>query len=261
MSIPRFQSSSFYRFFGLALLVSGILLLIHGSAFAQPHPQAKSGPKGTVLISSMTSDVKVYIDGKLIGKTPFEKPIPIKAGKHKLKATKAGHSTLEFDFTVLAGKKTEFAVDLIPFSGLVKFSCNVDGAQVQVDGKPIGLTPLIQEIVAGDHEILITKDGHQPFTTAINVKGGEKHFIEGTLVALNFAPDNASSLQNNIAEQSSPSAPAWYSNLYKKWWVWAVAGAIVVTVITAPLLSGDQAQSGISTHNGSPHTVIDLGKP
>ena len=64
------------------------------------------GRQGHLVIDSMTEGAKVYVDGKLVGKTPIEKPVPLRPGNHKLKATKAGYSTLELQFKIKARKKT-----------------------------------------------------------------------------------------------------------------------------------------------------------
>lgn len=238
-----------------------------------PLDASARGRRGQLVIDSMTDGAKVYVDGKLIGKTPVSKPVSLKPGKHKLKATKAGYSTLEIEFTIRARKKTEMMVELLPFSGLVKFSANVDGAEVYVDNQLLGHTPLIRDLVAGDHKVLILKEGYNDFATGINVKAGEKMFVEGKLTPFkDLSPevlaiakaqkkkkqeDEALALELVEAEAVA-AAPPWYADLYKQWWVWAIAGAVVVTAVTVPLaLSSGGDQAGLHRHEDSPHTVID----
>lgn len=232
------------------------------------------GRKGHLVIDSMTDGAKVYVDGKLVGKTPFNKPIPLKPGKHKLKATKAGYSTLEMEFTVKARKKLEMMVELLPFSGLVKFSANVEGAEVYVDNSMIGHTPLIRDVVAGDHKVLILKEGFNDYATNINVKAGEKMFVEGNLspfkdlspevLAIVKAQEEKKKEEDALARElvepePVATAPAWYADLYKQWWVWAIAGAVVVTAVTVPLaLSSGGDQAGLHRHDDSPYTIIDI---
>ena len=232
------------------------------------------GRKGLLVIDSMTDGAKVYVDGKLVGKTPILKPIPLKPGKHKLKATKAGHSTLELNFTVKARKKIEMMVELLPFSGLVKFSANVEGAEVYVDNSMIGHTPLIRDVVAGDHRVLILKEGFNDYEFDINVKAGEKMFVEGNLtpfkdlspevLAIAKAQEEKKKEEEALARELTEvetvaAAPAWYADLYKQWWVWAVAGAVVVTAVTIPLaLSSGGDQAGLHRHDDSPHSIIDI---
>jgi hypothetical protein len=244
-----------------------VLMLLALDAFAR-------GRKGYLVIDSMTEGAKVYVDGKLVGKTPFDKPIPLRPGKHKLKATKAGHSTLELNFKIRARKKTEMMVELLPFSGLVKFTANIDGAEVYVDNKLLGHTPLIRDVVAGDHKVLILKEGYNDFASDINVKAGEKMFVEGRLTPFkDISPEvlamakaqeekqqQEEALARELAETGTvEAAPPWYAGLHKKWWVWAIAGAVVVTAVTVPLaMSGGGEQGGLHRHDDSPHTIIDI---
>lgn len=254
-----------------------VLLVVQATEGA---PRAGAGKKGTLVIQSMTDGARIYVDGELLGKTPMEQPIPMAAGKHKLKATKAGYGTVQLKFTIRPRRRTELQVDLLAFSGLVKFSCNVDGAEVYVDSKLMGHTPLVRDLVVGDHAVLIVKDGFNDYETELNVKAGKKHFVEGNLTpfedlspeVLAMAKEQREREERKKREEerrklepvvnsemhSSEAAPAWYAGLYKKWWVWAIAGAVVVTAVTVPLATSGGEQSGLHRHDDSPHTVIDI---
>jgi hypothetical protein len=239
-----------------------------------PVDAAARGREGQLVIDSMTDGAKVYIDGKLVGKTPIEKPIPLRPGKHKIKATKAGHSTLELDFTVKARKNIEMMVELLPFSGLVRFSANVDGAEVYVDNQMLGHTPLVRDVMVGDHKILIVKEGFNDHAADINVKAGEKLFVEGNLTPFkDLSPEvlaivkaqeekkkEDDALARELAETGTIAAtPPWYADLYKQWWVWTIAGAMIVTAVTVPLaLSSGGDQAGLHRHEDSPYTIIDM---
>jgi len=257
MTSANCKLAKFFVFISLMLLAFG------------PGASARKPRYGKLVINSMTDGTKVYIDGKLKGKTPFKKPIRLRTGKHKLKATKAGYSTLEMPFRIRSRKKTEVHVDLLPFSGLVKITSNLEGAEVYVDNKLLGHTPVIRDVLVGDHKIMILKEGYNDFATDINVKAGEKHFVEGVLTPFrDFSPEvlaiaeaqkkkaeqdaKDKSLQAELAKvtEVQPIEPAasWYTDLHKQWWVWAIAGAVVVTAVTVPLVTMDSQQSGLSEH-------------
>ncbi|MBN2493798.1 MAG: PEGA domain-containing protein [Deltaproteobacteria bacterium] len=262
---------------GLVVMAVALALLIPAQADARGR---RRSAKGSLVIQSMLDGAKVYVDGKLIGKTPFDKPVQLRPGKHKLKATKPGFSTLELDFTIRPRRKLDMMVDLIPYSGLVKFSCNVDKAEVYVDGNFLGRTPLIQDVPVGDHKVQIVLEGHNDFITEINVKAGEKHFVEGVLTTYkDFSPEvlamqaeakrkaeeEKKAADALLAEQAKKdkeeqlaAAPAWYDEWYKQWWIWTVAGAVLVTVVTVPLaVSSGGEQSGLNAHE--PGATIHLG--
>ena len=227
---------------------------------------AKKPRAGKVKIQAMTAGIKVYIDGKLRGNTPFTKAIRIRSGSHKLKATKAGYSTMELRFKVPAGRKIDLHVDLLPFSGLVKFTTNIDGVEVYVDEHLVGHTPLIRDVVVGDHKISFVLEGYNDFTKTINVKAGQKHFIEGKVTPFtDFSPEGLAAQQEQARILALPKAPlpgpeiaapalapAWYN----KWWVWTIAGALITTAVTVPFLLGPGDQAGSNDH--IPDGVIEL---
>jgi hypothetical protein len=55
-------------------------------------------------------------------------------------------------------------------------ACEVAGAEVSVDGRPVGLTPLRNTILLrpGAHDLLITKGGYQPLRKSFRINAGEK---------------------------------------------------------------------------------------
>lgn len=251
-------------------------LLLVGLA---PHAAARHGRKGTLVIQTMTEGARIYVDGKFVGKTPLPEPLRLRPGRHRLKATKSGFSTMELKFRIRPGRQTELPLELLPFSGLVKFTSNIEGAEVYLDNKMVGNTPLIRNVVVGDHQVMILKEGYNDFEMGINVKAGEKHFVEANLTPYEGISPEVAALaeahrkkqeqakrlaQEELArrELTSPqpveSAPPWYAGLHKKWWFWTVAGAVVATAVALPLALSGSGQSGLHNHDDSLHTRIDL---
>ena len=231
---------------------------------------------GDLAIEALTIGAKVYIDGKLIGKTPFDKPVKLKPGKHKLKATKFGFSSLELDFSIRARRKTDLMVDLVPYSGLVKFTANIKGAEVYVDGKLLGHTPLIKTVGIGDHKVMLVQEGYNDFSAKLNVKAGEKHFVDGVMTPFqDFSPevlaikkaqeeeaqrkkDEAARIELAAAQPAPVPVTPWYDQFYEKWWFWTAVGAVVVTAVAVPVAtSTGGGQSGLKAHD-SPIDPIRL---
>ncbi len=229
---------------------------------------------GYLSIESMTDDARVYIDGKFIGKTPFEKRIKIKAGKHQLKATKPGFMSSEMPFEIRRRRTTNLTVDLLPSSGIAKFDCNIKGAEVYLDGTLLGNTPLIKDVPLGNHVVTITKESYNDFTTQLLVKAGEKAFVNGKLTPFkNFTPEALAvrkakeEKEKREAElraqlQATPVEPAsgvhWYDDWYEKWWFWTAVGVVVITSVAVPVAATSGGpQSGLNDHT-SPIDPITL---
>ncbi len=266
---------------GDAAVRLSILLLV--AAFVLPAPadaRRRRARAGLLVIDAMTDGAKVYIDGKPVGKTPLDEPIRLKPGKHTIKATKFGFSTFEMEFTIRRGKRTGLMVDLVPHSGLVKFDCNIKGAEVYLDSKLIGHTPLIKNVSIGDHEVMIVREGYNDFAAEINVKAGQKQFVEGVLTPFqDFSPEVLALKQKQEeqarrnaeqAEQAAAApppattagatepAPSWTDDWYEKWWLWTAVGAVVVTAVAVPVaVTSGGGGSGLGDHS-SPIDPIQL---
>ncbi len=245
-----------------------------GSLAAPPKAKPKADPRKAQLIIDCVEDgAKIYVDKKLQGKTPLSGPVWVRPGKHKIEASKPGFTSFELELVVKARQKVPVSIELMPYSGLVKFSCNVASAEVYVDGRLIGQTPLIKDVLVGTHKITLVKEGYNDFATELNVQAGEKHFVEGVLTPFEDFSDDVRAMakaakekaeQDRLAAEklqaeaaaippSGPGVPApgsWTDTWYKEWWIWAIAGAVVVTAVAVPVaLTSGGEQAGLNAHD------------
>ncbi len=133
---------------------------------------AKKG--GTVAIECTVQGASVEIDGKSVGKTPL-KPQSVSAGSHTIKVKKLGFLEYVEKVAVPPGKTTKVVADLLPFAGVLQLASNVAGAQVTVDGKPVGKAPLEVEVKLGKRTIAVNAAGYEPFTTTLQVDAGNAY--------------------------------------------------------------------------------------
>jgi len=68
-------------------------------------------------------------------------------------------------------------------SGTLKLTTSPAGASCAIDGKPIGPTPIVHEIMPGDHEITVTHARHRSEKRRIVIKVGETTELDLSLVA------------------------------------------------------------------------------
>lgn len=199
--------------------------------------------KGYLVIFSGTKDAKIYIDGEFIGVIPYPEPVELSAGEHTVRLTKEGYAEYYDTFQIVEGETTELEIDLIGFAGILRISSNVQDAIVQLDNKVVGKTPIEIEASAGDHIILMKKEGYKEIMKNINVKAGEKYDL---MLELEKIPEEV--LKAMFPEEKKP--------FYKKSWFWIVggvlAGGVAVTVIV--LSRGEKVKYAI------PSSEIDLIK-
>ena len=93
------------------------------------------------------------------------------------------------------GEEQEFIFDLKPAWADVQIDTKPSGAEIFVDGKNVGLTPLDLDLIEGQHVLGIKKNGYKDFSTEIAVKARENIVLE---------PFNLSRLDSKLTIVSYP---------------------------------------------------------
>jgi hypothetical protein len=120
---------------------------------------------GAVTIVSDPPDAAVTIDGTAYGVTPIEMPL---SGAHHVVIT-GPSATHEEDILVEFGEPKKIDVTLAAKTGVLVVASNVPGAQVTIDGQPVGVTPLQLPIAAGPHRVLVAAEGWASYERPIEV--------------------------------------------------------------------------------------------
>ena len=98
----------------------------------------------------------------------------IAPGRHKVVVSAPGYFPAERSKEVLKGVPNVVEIELKPRPAVVSVRA-ADGAQVSVNGRPAGVTPLVRpiELPPGKHLVTITRRGHHPWSREIQVKRGQ----------------------------------------------------------------------------------------
>jgi hypothetical protein len=65
--------------------------------------------------------------------------------------------------------------------GTVHVASNVDAAGVEVDGEPVGITPLKLIMRAGNHEVSVKKQGYAPYAKSMDIKAQREVVLKVSL--------------------------------------------------------------------------------
>ena len=117
--------------------------------------------KVRVRIDTNTQDSILYINGfkKGEGKESYDVYLPVETENH-IKMEAPQYHRAERKLSITADQKTvEMLLNLNPKPGRVSLTSSPAGAQVILDGKDIGQSPLQISLQAGHHDIEIKKDG------------------------------------------------------------------------------------------------------
>ncbi len=220
-------------------LVSLLLLLLlpHGStSAAPPHrpPPATTAPatptasvpsgSSGVRIQCPTEGAELFLDGELMGQTPFKDVIPLAAGEHTIRVSRLGFTPHIDVFKIKAGQTTRIEVDLTPISGVLGITSSSvkDGPAVRVfiDDKFFGKAPLETEMTLGNHQVRVERPGYYPESFAVKAEPGKRI-------------DKDVDLKPLPADQNPYLVKQPQVKWYQKWWVWTIAAVGVAAVATA----------------------------
>jgi hypothetical protein len=143
----------------------------------------------SVLIDSPVNGASVEIDGRMVGKTPL-KPQTVTPGKHTVRLRKLGFLEYSEDVEVRSGQSVTVVADLLPFAGVIVVRAVPKDAQVAIDGKPVGKSPLEVEVKLGKRTITVSAPGHATYNSIIQAEPGQTYLFDPTLKAVSGGDDD-----------------------------------------------------------------------
>jgi hypothetical protein len=69
-------------------------------------------PRGTLRVTASVPEVTIAVDGEEVGITPLDSTVPLRAGAHRVSASRAGYRTEERRVTIEEGAEAEVSFDL-----------------------------------------------------------------------------------------------------------------------------------------------------
>ncbi len=189
-----------------------------------------------VSVETMPPDAVIFVDDKskgAMGTSPLTfKLLP---GSYTIIAEKSGHEPAKQSVRLDAGRPGRVAMRLVSTDrvGAVQLFISETGAQISVDGRPVGRAPLPEalRLPAGQHELTVMKPGFAPYKTLIQVAAGEEKRVTVDL--------SGESGGGDIASASSGGGGGGGGG---KIWPWVVMGVGVAAV-------GGGVVTGLSAQN------------
>lgn len=126
--------------------------------------------------------------------------------------------------------------ELEPRVGQVVLTVDPPGAQVLVDGRDVGTTPLADalRLGPGPHVLELRRDGFEAFRRELTVEQGER--VEVVAVLLPAAPVVGPVEPPVGPLEPTPEEPE-DDSVVGSWWLWTIVGAVVVGgAVTAGVL-------------------------
>lgn len=158
--------------------------------------------KGSILIQADVQGAEIYIDGKLHKDVTPAIITGVIEGPHVIEVRKPPAMPWKQTIQVVDGQTVKVSAELKATmkdpGGSIRVLSNVQGAQVLLDGTPLGPAPIdIKDVTPGEHVVEVKAEGHMPREERVTVAAGS-----GTVLKLDLQP--VASTQSGTLKVVSP---------------------------------------------------------
>jgi PEGA domain-containing protein len=140
------------------------------------------------------------------------------------------------------------AAELKTKLGQIEVACATDGAEVSVDGKPVGSTPLGQMVwtTPGRHQVAVQQPGFSPAIEEVGVAAGNVSAISVDLRPIDLRAANPGADGALLGGAGADQQP-----IYRRVWFWVAVSAVVATGATIAVILATRG-----TANNLPDTTL-----
>jgi len=153
---------------------------------AVPRVAAPAGPgTGHLKLNIATAGAQVYVDGAQLADGAWKDPIPLRADvAHEIRVVKPLREEVKLQVTLRAGEAVMRDVELLPAYGKIVVASDPAGAEVSVNGKHSGVTPLtVGDIDPGKPaRVTVRLKGYAAVTKYVGFDKGLEQALELKLV-------------------------------------------------------------------------------
>jgi CRISPR/Cas system-associated exonuclease Cas4 (RecB family) len=127
--------------------------------------------------------VEVRVGGEKVGVAPLRVQLPI--GEHGVLLRNAEGTYQERHRVIVAPDATVELVATPPAEARLAIDSTPPGAEVLLDGQPIGVTPLRDvRLAAGEHALTLRREGHRSHAMRVSLAAGAERQLEISLDSL-----------------------------------------------------------------------------
>lgn len=147
------------------------------------NPMMKGAARGSILIDADVPDADIYLDGNKHGDQTPSLISNVPEGPHVIEVRKEPAMPWRQSVQVEKDKTLKVSAQLKTSmgggGGNVRVLSNIDGAEVFLDGTPVGKTPLdIKDVKPGDHVVEVRAKGHMPRDERVTVNAGSASVLK-----------------------------------------------------------------------------------
>ena len=139
-------------------------------------------PNYSVVTLNVDNDAEIWVNGERKGSGSWQGNLG--AGTYEFETRKANHrsATVTRDIQVSSEPQTIRLQAPTPILGEADINSSPAMADIYIDGKKVGQTPqLIEQLLIGEHQVRISKQGYQDYSATLDVKENEPTMLSATL--------------------------------------------------------------------------------
>lgn len=132
-----------------------------------------TGEVGTILIGVGVPGATVSLDGDVVGETPMDDPLIVRAGRHVVEVARHGYESARVEVALANGEVERIDLRLsqlasLPdeLSGTLDVQVDEEDATVLVDGQAL---PLEGTLPVGPHRVEVRRDGFETWSALVEV--------------------------------------------------------------------------------------------
>lgn len=139
-------------------------------------------PNFSQVTLTVGNDAEIWVNGERKGTGSWQGNLG--AGTYEFETRKANHrsQTVTRDIQVSSEPQTISLQAPTPILGEADINSSPAMADIYIDGKKVGQTPqMISDLLIGEHQVRISKQGYQDYSATLNVKEHETTILSATL--------------------------------------------------------------------------------
>ena len=146
------------------------------SASATPAPAPPGAAAGTLQVDAGEPGALVAVDGKQLGLAPQRRELA--PGPHRVRVTQEGREPWEREVQVIPGRTARLTARLEPESIRLRVVADVPGANVFLDRKFLGTTPVeARDLSPGSHRLNVSADGYEMYAETLELGAGPREVL------------------------------------------------------------------------------------
>lgn len=144
--------------------------------------RSRGRSEAQLQVRSQPSGAEVYLDGQRQGTTPLR--LDARPGRRDLEIRRSGYDSYHETLQLRPGEshRIEASLQRSRRTGFVRFESSPSGAEVRIDGRRIGTTPIGErELDAGQYQVTFSRSGYQDEQITLQVRAGEERTVRAQL--------------------------------------------------------------------------------